>query len=147
MEQEFSYSLQPRGRCTYKCMDLSICHHTNTTLWLFSCSCANGRAGYEKWFFTYYPRRVGRSSSRNAKVHITLVLPLGKENSIFQATRYVYHSSWAKSYGCCKYTFPGDTDRSWTNIFSKTMLAQRKKEIYDICVEFGRNPTTHWRLY
>ena len=32
-------------------------------------------------------------------------------------------------------------------MFSKTMLAQRKKEIYDICVEFGkRHPNSHKRL-
>lgn len=85
MEQEFSYSLQPRWRCTYKCMDLPICHRTNATLWLFSCSCANGRAGYEKWFFTYNPRRVGRSSPRNAKVYISLVWPLwGKKTQSFR---------------------------------------------------------------
>ena len=79
MEQEFSYSLQPRRRCAYKCMDLPIRRRTNTTLWLFSCSCANGWAGYEKWFFTCYPLWVGRSSPRNAKVYITLVSILEKE--------------------------------------------------------------------
>lgn len=112
-------------------MDLSIRHCVHEAFWYQSCSREDGLSRHEQHWPQAGALWLGRKRSWNAQVCSTISLP-DANGSIYTLIRP--HVMYIVPVG--------------QNPTGATMLAQRKKEIYDICVEYGISlgSITKWLL-